>query len=223
MPTDVVIVENLSNLEFFDRFAERGRVGLVGGPDLIERAIRRAQRRQRADRSWSDYGHVFLLQGRRVDGWHWVIESDIDLHRERAQIGVQENRVDKYESVDAYPNVAILDFRVAPADADRMLALGLDLLARRTQYSLREVLSAYLGLKRPDRRDKAPRLAQDRAMFCSAFVQRLYLEIGVDFALDVDTKLTTPEDIAQTPVPHVAYVLRRPAPAASKSASRKRL
>lgn len=220
MPTDVVIVEHLSNLEFFERFAERGRVGLVGGPDLIERAIRRAQRKQRADGSWSDYGHAFMLQGKRVDGWHWVIESDIDIHRERAQIGVQENRVDKYESAEAYPHVAILDFRVAPADADRMLALGLDLLARRTQYSLREVLSAYLGLKRPERRDKTPRLARDRAMFCSAFVQRLYLEIGVDFALDVDTKLTTPEDIAQTEVPHVAYVLKRPAPAKAKRGAR---
>lgn len=210
MPSDVVLVDNLSNLDFFAKFAAPGRVGLVGGPDFLEKAIRRAQRKQREDRTWSDYGHAFMLQGTRVDGWHWVIESDIDIHRERAQIGVQENRIDKYESGDAYPHVAILDFRVTSEQANKMLALGLDLLARRTQYSLREVLAAYLGLRKPDARSKTPRLAQDRAMFCSAFVQRLYLEVGIDFADDVDTKLTTPEDIAQTGVPHVAYVLRRP-------------
>jgi hypothetical protein len=46
-------------------------------------------------------------------------------------------------------------------------------------------------------------------MFCSAFVQHLYLTVGIDFADDVDTKLTAPEDIARTRVPHNAWMLTR--------------
>jgi hypothetical protein len=34
----------------------------------------------------------------------------------------------------------------------------------------------------------------------------------LDLAPGVDLKHTTPEDIARTPVPHVAYLLRREAP-----------
>lgn len=199
-------VRGLSNAAFLDAYAAPGRVGLVGGPSVIEKVIRRAQRRQREDGSWSAWGHAFVFQGRRVDGQHWVIESDIDIHRERAQIGVQENRVAKYHDDEAYPHLAVLDFGVTEDQARQMLSEGLRLLCDRTQYSLREVLATYWKLKKPAARDGKNRLARERAMFCSAFVQHLFLGIGVDFARDVDTKLTTPEDIAQTDVPHVAYV-----------------
>lgn len=205
-----VAVRGISNPEFFERYAAPGRVGLVGGPDILERAIRRAQRKQTDHQFPSLFGHAFVCQGRRVDGQHWVIESDIDIHRSHAQIGVQENRISKYESEKEYPNVAILDFGVGETDATKMIALGLDLLAQRTQYSLREILSAYLGLRKPEKREKTPRLGRgERAMFCSAFVQHLYLSIGIDFQDEVDTKLTTPEDIAATAVRHTAYELIR--------------
>lgn len=202
-------VAAMSNADFFEAHARPGRVGLVGGPDVIEKAIRRSQRRVTEDRAWSRWGHAFVCQGRRVDGKHWVLESDIDIHRERAQLGVQENRIDKYHGDAEYTSVAILDFGLTEEQARTVVAEGLDLLARRTQYSLRELVGAYLGMRRPERRDRKNVLARDRAMFCSAFVQHLYLRVGIDFALDVDTKLTTPEDIARTSVPHAAWVLTR--------------
>lgn len=211
-----VEVEGLTNAEFFDRYAAPGRVCLVGGESLVEKAIRRAQRRQLADRSWSHWGHVFLCEGRRVDGQHWVIESDLDPHRERTQLGVQENPIQKYHDQKAFPYLAILDFGLTDEQARVLLAEGLRLLADRTQYSLREIIALYWKLKNPA--DRAGENRFDRgegAIFCSAFVQHLYLKIGIDFDPQVSTKLTTPEDIAQTAVPHTAYVtLRKTAPAA---------
>jgi hypothetical protein len=204
-----VVVKELSNVDFFERYAAAGRVGLVGGPHFIEKAIRRAQRKQREDRSHSRYGHAFVFQGKRADGRHWVLESDIDIHRERAQIGVQENRVSKYADDAAYPFIAVLDFGLTPDQAQGVLAEGLELLHARTQYSLREILATYLRLRTPEDRDRSSRLHRDRAMFCSAFVQHLYAKIGIDFAPDVHTKLTTPEDIAQTKLPHSAFLLER--------------
>ncbi len=204
-----VLVGGLTNAEFLTTHAAAGRVGLIGGPSLIEKVIRRAQRRQRADGSWSEWGHAFLFQGKRPDGKHWVLESDIDVHRERAQIGVQENRIDKYFDDIAYPHVAVLDFGMSEPQAHVMIGEGLRLLAERTQYSLREVLAAYWKLKKPSEREGKNRLARERAMFCSAFVQHLFVQVGIDFANDVETKLTTPEDIIQTTVPHTAYWLER--------------
>jgi hypothetical protein len=209
LPPSRVVVANLSNAEFFERHAAPGRVGLVGGPGLVDQVIQRAQRKQRGDRSWSPWAHAFVLQGKRFDGHHWILESNIEIHRRNVQIGVQEGRVAKYFDDEAYTSCAVLDFGLSEADTQRLLGTGLELLTDRTQYSLREILSAYLGLREPTARNRKSRLSQERAMFCSAFVQHVFLSAGIDFALEVDTKLTTPEDIAQTRVSHVAYVLSR--------------
>jgi hypothetical protein len=206
---NIIEVGEMTNEAFLETYAKAGRVGLVGGPDIIEKAVRRSQRRQTGDGSWSDFGHAILFQGRRADGKHWVIESDIDVHRERAQFGVQENRIEKYHGDGEYTSIAILDFGISDEQAQVIIGEGLDLVARRTQYSLRELFAAYWKLKQPENRASKNPLARERAMFCSAFVQHVYLKIGVDFAPDVDTKLTSPQDIASTPVPHQTWVLRR--------------
>jgi hypothetical protein len=203
-------VSDLTNEQFLETYAAPGRVGLVGGVGLLERMIQRSQRRQREDKTPSEWAHAFVFQGRRADGKHWVLESDLDVHRERAQLGVQENRISKYFDDALYDRFAVLDFGVPTDAAQRLLARGLDLLVDRTQYSVREIVALYLKLKTPSDRKTTNPLARDRAFFCSAFVQHVFLELGMDFAPDVDTKLTTPEDIIQTRIPHVAYVLRRP-------------
>ena len=205
----LVAVADITNAEFFERHAAPGRVGLVGGPALLDRLIQRAQRKQRDDRSWSPWAHAFVFQGRRFDGHHWLLESNIEFHRENVQIGVQECRVAKYFDDEAITSCAVLDFGLDEASVGKILGTGLDLLAGRTQYSLREILSVYVRLRDPATRNRRSRLAQDRAMFCSAFVQHVYLAAGIDFADDVDTKLTTPEDIAQTRVPHTAFMIAR--------------
>jgi hypothetical protein len=213
----VVQAGETSNAAFFDAYAAPGRVGLVGGESLLELAIRRAQRRQVEGGRSSLWGHVFVCQGRRADGRHWVLESDLDVQRERTLLGVQEHPIDKYEDDAAYPNVALLDFGVSSARAQAMIGAGLRLLTDGTQYSLREIAALYVKLKAPHARGDDNALSRgDRAMFCSAFVQHLFLlELPVpdaepiDFAPDVSTKLTTPEDIAATSTPHTAYMLTR--------------
>jgi hypothetical protein len=204
----VIEVTGMTNAEFLDKYAQPGCVGLVGGPRLLERMIQRSQRRQLPDKKSSEWAHAFLFQGRRADGHHWVLESDLEILPERAQLGVQENRVSKYHDPTAFNTLAVLDFGVGEAIVQKMIGRGLDLLADRTQYSVREIFALYWKLKSPAKREGKNPLSQDGAFFCSAFVQHLYLEAGIDFSPDVDTKLTTPEDIAQTPVPHVRYVLR---------------
>ena len=47
-PTRVVIVEGVSNADFLEQHALPGRVGLCGGVDLINKAIRKLQHPVRA-------------------------------------------------------------------------------------------------------------------------------------------------------------------------------
>ena len=203
----------LSNEAFLAKYAKAGRVGLVGGESFIEKMIRRAQRRQMVGNQWSQWGHAFLFEGTRIDDQHWVLESDLDVHRERAMLGVQENHVSKYYDDDTYTALAVLDFGLTDAQVKAALTEGLRLLTTRTQYSLREIAALYWKLKNPTDRSRENRLSRgDRAIFCSAFVQHLYQHAaGIDFAPEVDTKLTTLEDIFQTHAPHTAYVqIREP-------------
>jgi len=95
-----VLVTNISNREFLERYAQPGRIGLSGGVTLVDKAICRAERHLDADQRWGSWSHVFLFQGQRLDGHHWLIESDLQVHRKHIQFGVQENRISKYFDED---------------------------------------------------------------------------------------------------------------------------
>ena len=201
---------DLSNEAFLARFAKPGCIGLTGGPTFIDKAISRAQKRLRGDRSHATWAHAFVFQGTRWDQKHWVIESDIEVHRKHIRMGVQENPIDKYHDEKHYTALAVLDFGLDAEQTRQVLATGLGFVAKRATYSLRELVGIYMALKRPSKRDgKDNVLSRDRALFCSAFVQTLFHPLGIVFADGVSAKLTTPEDIALSLVPHVSYVLRR--------------
>ncbi|MBX7219879.1 MAG: hypothetical protein K1Y36_08025 [Blastocatellia bacterium] len=213
----VVIVKDLSNAEFLETYAKPGCVGLAGGPTLVDKAIRRAQRRQRPDRTWSDWGHAFFFQGRRQDGQHWVMESDLDIQSRNIRLGVQENRISKYYDASEFDTLAVMDFNLTEAQVHQLICAGLDLMAVNTQYSLREIFGTFLALHHIGSRERTVKLLnRDRSLFCSAFVQHLFSKIDIDFAPDVAEKHTTPEDIAQTPIPHTFYWLRRDVPKKQK-------
>src|SRR3981081_3950695 len=91
----IVGLKDLSNEEFLERYAHPGRIGLSGGITLIDKAIARAERHLDEGGAWGSWSHAFLFQGRRHDGHHWVIESDLQIHRKHIQLGVQENRIVK--------------------------------------------------------------------------------------------------------------------------------
>ena len=99
---ETIVVEGVTNEAFIAEHARPGRIGLVGGSEAINRLISRAQRHLSDDKTWSCWTHVFIFQGKRADGHHWVIESDLDIRRKHIRLGVQENRVGKYFEAEKY-------------------------------------------------------------------------------------------------------------------------
>jgi hypothetical protein len=206
-------VSGLSNQEFFEAYASPGRIGLTGGIALVDRAITRAQSRVDASRICGKWSHAFLFQGRRHDGHHWLIESNMELHRKHIRLGAQENRVSKFCNEQGYCNVAVLDFNLTEQQITSLLSEGLNLVANHAGYSVRELFGTLIALHDPKMRAEKNPLARESSMYCSAFVQHLFRKSGIELAPGVHPKNTTPEDISRTLVPHVRYVLKRELPA----------
>jgi hypothetical protein len=222
MPNQTVAVSGLSNREFLERYAQAGRVGLCNGETLVDRAICRAQRHLDREEAWGSWSHAFLFEGQRIDGHHWVVESDLQIHRKHVQLGVQENRIAKYFDEDLYCSLAVLDFGLGAEQVSTLLREALGLAADRTRYSLRELAGTLLALRHAQLRNRRNLLARESSMYCSAFVQWVFRKIDLDLAPGVDFKNTTPEDIARTVLPHTTYLLRRdPAPPKRLSAKLK--
>ena len=212
METQTILVTGISNREFIERYAAPGRVGLCGGITKVDAAIRAAQRHLHAERRWSDWSHAFLFEGKRVDGQHWVMESDLQILRKNIQLGAQENRADKYFDEKMFPTLAVLDFGLNETQTATLLSEGLELVANHEKYSLRELIGTLAVLKKPELRAQENRLAQERSVYCSAFVKRLFDRLEVDLVPGVAGKNTAPEDIANSPVPHTKYLLLREMP-----------
>ncbi len=219
--SQTVLVTGVSNREFLERYAQPGRIGLSGGVTLIDKAICRAQRHLDAEENWGVWSHAFMFQGQRADGHHWVIESDLQIHRKHIQLGVQENRISKYFDEGYYTCLAVLDFGLAEKQAAGLVREGLELVANRERYSLRELLGTLVALRHPVLRGRTNLLSRERSMYCSALVQHLFRQAGLDLAPAVNLKNTTPEDIARTATPHVKYVLQRAIARAPKARSAK--
>lgn len=213
MPTQILCVDIITNSEFFEQHAAPGRIGLVCGSSLVDHAITRAQRSPHTEVAARGWSHAFLLQGRRLDGMHWVIESDLEIHRRHLRLGVQENRLTKFCGDGDYPRVAVMDVGLSEPQAQAVFAAGLGLVADRTRYSIRELFGTLLAVRKPELRAQANRLARKRSLFCSAFVQHCFRQAGIDLMPGVDTKNTTPNDLANSPAARTVWILERPATA----------
>jgi len=214
MEIQTVIVRGMSNREFIETHAHAGRVGLCGGATKVDLAIRHAQRHLHAEHRWSDWSHAFLFEGKRVDGHHWVLESDIQILRKNVQLGAQENRASKYYDEKMFPALAVLDFGLTEEQVVALICNGLERVSGRERYSLRELVGTLLALRKPELRARENLLARERSSYCSAFVKRLFLDLGLDLVPGVTGKNTTPEDIAQSSLPHTKYLLVREMPGA---------
>jgi hypothetical protein len=212
LPVRTVEVTGMSNQEFLELYASPGRIGLSGGITLIDKAIARAERHVDEAKAWGSWSHAFLFQGKRHDGHHWLIESDLQVHRKHIQLGVQENRISKYHDEYLYSTLAVLDLGLTEEQVRILLCEALDLVANRARYSLRELFGTMIALHDPKMRAEKNPLARESSMYCSAFVQHLFRKAGVELAPGVHAKNTTPEDISRTQVPHVRYVLKREMP-----------
>ena len=206
---EIITVTGLSNREFLETYAHPGCIGLSGGITLIDKAIARAERHVDDAGQWSLWSHSFLFQGRRPDGHHWVIESDLQINRKHIRLGVQENRISKYFDERLYTMLAVLDFGLAEEQVATLVREGLELVAARARYSLRELVGTLIALRHPELRGRENVLAREKSLYCSAFVQHLFRKAGLDLAPGVDAKNTTPEDICRAPAPHVTYLLKR--------------
>ena len=206
---ETIYVTGVSNREFLEQHAAPGRIGLSGGTTLIDKAICRAERHLNPQRRWGVWSHAFIFQGRRADGHHWVIESDLQLLRKHIQLGVQENRISKYFDEQMYASVAVLDLGLSAVQSETLIREALELVANREQYSLRELLGTLLALKHSGLRGRENLLARERSVYCSAFVRYIFNKTGLDLVPGVDVKNTAPEHIANMELPHTAYVLQR--------------
>jgi hypothetical protein len=223
LPNETIRVTGLSNEEFLRLHAKPGRIGLSVGTMLVDKVICRAQRHLDTERRWGSWSHAFLFQGTRLDGYHWVIESDLQFHHKHIHLGVQENRVTKYHDERLYTTLAVLDFGLTEEQVAMVLREGLEMVANRVRYSLRELVGTLLAMRHQQLRGRNNVLSRDRSVFCSAFVQHLFRKAGFELAPGVDGKNTTPEDISRTPVPHTTYLLERTVPKSKLSELRTRL
>jgi hypothetical protein len=205
----LVEVTGLTNAEFIEQYAGPGKVGLVGGKDLISRTIRFAQRHISPDHHSSQWAHAFIYSGKRIDQKHWVMESDLDIHRHHWRLGTQENRADKYFDEVSCSKITILDFNLSKEQELAVLSSGLDLIAGMTRYSVRELVGTLLAIRKPSLRSRENLLRREGSLYCSAMVQHCFAAAGISFMPGVTLKNTTPQDIWATPVAHTAYVLVR--------------
>ena len=113
-----------------------------------------------------------------------------------------------------------MDFGLTEEQIACLLREGLDLVANRARYSLRELFGTFIALHRPDLRGRRNLLARESSMYCSALMQHLFRKTGLDLAPGVDLKNTTPEDIARTALPHFTICFNVGCWAANSSGSR---
>jgi len=195
----------MSNLEFLKKYGKPGCVGLFGGSSAVDRAIRVGQGRLDGEAKPSLWSHVAVFQGQRLDGQSWLIESDFEVGKGQLRNGVQENRIDKYESEKDWPNVGVLDLGLQDQDVRRILVAGLDLVAKRTQYDLQGILQTYWAMMR-NTMDQG--LGKD-STFCSAFVRAVFQHAGIDLMPGIAVHHTLPEHVSRTPVAHIRYLMLR--------------
>jgi len=198
----------MSNREFLAKFAKPGMVGLAGGETLIDHVIARAQRHLDPEKKWGQWSHTFLIGEKRSDGNLWIIESDLDMHRKMIRLGAQENPVSKYHDDSFYSSLALLDFGLKDDEVTKVIAGGLELIAGRTKYSLRELIGTLIALKHPRLRNIKNPLQQPKSFYCSAFIRCLYMKAGIDIAPELDIKNTTPEDIWRSKLVREAWIIK---------------
>ncbi|CAN5298826.1 hypothetical protein BH09SUM1_BH09SUM1_09430 [soil metagenome] len=204
-----IVVTSGTNEEFLAKHARPGLIGLAGGESISSRIISRAQRHIMEDGAWSKWSHAFFFEGTRVDGQHWVVESDLQIKHKHIRLGVQENRLSKYFDGDYYSRLALLDFNLTPEQLQLVSVRALDLVSDSTCYSMRELVGTVLGLRHPSLRGKDNVFSQSTSFFCSAFVGHLFRHAGLNMAAELPDKQITPEDIFRSLAPHTTIMLER--------------
>ena len=195
----------MENAEFLTAHGKPGCIGLVGGTAAVDKAIRYVQKGLTGTGKPSRWSHVFVFEGKRVDDRIWVLESDLDVRAGMTRFGVQENRIEKYAVAKEYPNLAVLDFGLTRAEAQKVLSLGLDFMSQGTRYAVGGIVKTYAAILRK----QFWKQKQKDSTFCSSFVRTLYHAVDRDLSPGIAVRHTTPEHLFQTEVPHQRHELVR--------------
>ncbi len=194
----IIQIKDLGNQRFIEQYAKPGCIGLVSGTHFIDESIKKAQKKITKSGEHSLWSHAFIYSGFRQDGHMWLIESDLEFHKKQIKIGVQENRAEKYFNKEQFPSLAILDFNLDNAAQNKIIAEGLNLVAAKAEYSIREVFGVLFSMLQNKKRNEDNILSRDNSFFCSAFVQHCYNTINIALDKEISTKHLTPEDIYAT-------------------------
>jgi len=205
----VQLIKDISNKEFIETYAKPGCIGLVGADTVIDNSIKKMQKYITADGKQSLWSHAFLYSALREDGEWWIIESDLEIHAKKINLGVQENRAEKYFDEKVFPNLAILNFNLDEDKQKLIVGEGLNLVAAQTEYSIKEVFGTLYTLLKKESRGSKNKMAKENSYFCSAMVQHCYNKVKVNLAPGIDIKQLAPEDIATTQVHHTQYRIIR--------------
>ena len=114
----IVITPEISNREFLETYVGSARVGLCGGTEFINRAIRKLQWQVTADGRRSPWSHAFMFSERRSDGEFWVLESDLDEASPFKVFSVPasdltRHAITHYEVLRRTARMALLELRLA--------------------------------------------------------------------------------------------------------------
>ena len=201
-------IKGLTREQFWDRYAKKGNVGLVGGTFWVHQGTKRVQALITTDGKPTRWAHAILFMGEREDGYNWISESDMDLSGCRLINGAQENRIDKYHDTFRAQDCAILDFHLSDQQTDDVVKTALEMIARREHYSIIGAFGTFWAFLSGKLRHKN-KFALKNAKICSEFVQEAYRTIGIDFAENVHQTSTGPDHIWQTTIPHDTYIYSR--------------
>jgi hypothetical protein len=196
------IVEETSNREFFEQFARAGQIGLIGGSNWIHRGVRIGQALLPEFGGPSLWSHVVVFK----DGGH-LYESDIMVKWQEFKLvnGAQENPIGKYFDDRKYPYLAALDFQLDDEQIKRVLEVCRKMNDDGVLYPISGLIGTALAYIFHTEKSKNV-WSTENALYCSAYAQKSYEAVGIDFIESVHTTHTSPEHIWRTAVSHEIFI-----------------
>lgn len=196
------VVNERSNREFLAQHSKAGRIGLIGGSNWIHRGVRLGQALLPEFGRASLWSHVVVLSGGGQ-----LYESDITIKWQELKLvnGAQENPLGKYFDDQKYPYLAILDFELSDEQTQMVLDACRKMIDEGVLYPISGLIGTGLAyLFHTEKRKNV--WGSKNALYCSAFAQKSYEAVGIDFTESAHATHTSPEHIWRTPVSHEIFI-----------------
>ena len=166
----------MSRSHEFLRSAGPGNVVLVTQKSFIHDLVCGGQASITPDGKPSKWGHTFLVGRPREDGRTRLYESDICFSRGGLKNGAQQATLTKYGKDRKNRRICILDFHLAEAEVDAVLAEAQRQISLGVQYPVLELVGTLWAYVTKTFRKPNP-LDLKRASYCSAFVNDCFAKV----------------------------------------------